>query len=204
MRPLAGAAFLAAFFLAPVGHAQDVAVPVAFTFNGVEMRIEQSPLGDLARLSEIAARAPECTQICVAAQTVRDDIPTITERDVIAFIETDVANGNGLLLDSRAPEVRATGAIATSVNLPAAVLAPENPYLNQILVAMGARSFNDVLNFADALPVVVYDDGPLSQDAQTMIRNLIEVGYPTDKIKYYRGGLLVWTALGLSVEETTS
>jgi rhodanese-related sulfurtransferase len=32
-----------------------------------------------------------------------------------------------------------------------------------------------------------------------MIKALLEVGYPAEKIKYYRGGMQAWTSLGLSV-----
>ncbi|MGA1179662.1 MAG: rhodanese-like domain-containing protein, partial [Marivivens sp.] len=34
----------------------------------------------------------------------------------------------------------------------------------------------------------------------TAIRNLLEVGYPAERIFYYRGGMQAWRMLGLSVK----
>lgn len=54
---------------------------------------------------------------------------------------TQVADGKGLLIDSRNIDDRGTGVINTSVNTPSALLQPDNPFLNDILQAMGAREF---------------------------------------------------------------
>jgi hypothetical protein len=70
--------------------------------------------------------------------------------------------------------------------------------------AMGARSFEGSLNFADALPLMVFDDGPSTTDAPNLINSLLALGYPAEKISYYRGGMLVWTALGLNTKDAKS
>lgn len=87
-----------------------------------------------------------------------------------------------------------------SVNIPAATLAPTNPYRDEILMALGAEKFQGIFNFDDVISLVVFDGGPATTDAQTLVFDLIAVGYPADKISYYRGGMQVWATLGLSIQ----
>ena len=60
------------------------------------------------------------------------------------------------------------------------------------------------MNFSDAMPLMIFDDGPTTSDATALITQLIAAGYPADKMSYYRGGMLVWTALGLNTEDAKS
>lgn len=88
--------------------------------------------------------------------------------------------------------------------MPTSLVQPENPYLSDIMLALGARSFEGTLNFSDAMPLIIFDDGPTTLDAPALITQLLGQGYPADKISYYRGGMLVWTALGLNTEDAKS
>jgi hypothetical protein len=47
------------------------------------------------------------------------------------------------------------------------------------------------------------DSGPATQDAAALIVDLLAAGYPPEKIGYYRGGIQVWTTLGLSSTAAT-
>ena len=160
---------------------------VAFTLNGVEKSIRQTETLDTAQVSAFHKPGPNCG-----------------EREVIRFIADKVALGEGLLIDSRQPEDRAARFITASVNVPYSLLQPDNPYVADIMQALGARAFEGTLNFSDAMPLVVFDDGPTTNDASTFIAALIAAGYPAEKLSYYRGGMLVWTALGLNTQDSKS
>lgn len=131
------------------------------------------------------------------------NVETIAEADVLAFLEERVGRNAGLLVDARMPDGRADGYIPGSVSLPHAAVAPGNTHLPEILKALGARAMDDLYNFADARELVVFDTGPSTDDAGALIANLLEAGYPAEKIQYYRGGMQVWSVLGLSIEEGT-
>jgi hypothetical protein len=105
------------------------------------------------------------------------------------------------MIDARMPEHRALGFSPASLNVPAATLAPTNPFRNEILMALGAEQFDGRFDFTDAISLVVFDGGPATEDAQTLITDLIAAGYPTDKISYYRGGMQVWATLGLTTQQ---
>ena len=145
-----------------------------------------------------------CGTVCIVPNTVSADIQTVSEREVIALVASNVSTGNGLLIDSREPEKRATGYISASVNVPTSLVQPENPYLSDIMLTLGARSFEGTLNFSDAMPLIIIDDGPTILHAPTLITQLLAQRYPADNISYYCDGMLVWTALGLNTNDAKS
>jgi len=48
-------------------------------------------------------------------------------------------------------------------------------------------------------PSIFFCNGPQCPQSATAIRNLLDVGYPAEKILYYRGGMHDWVTLGLPV-----
>ena len=50
-------------------------------------------------------------------------------------------------------------------------------------------------------PSIFFCNGPQCPQSSTAIKNLIEAGYPADKILYYRGGMHDWITLGLPVQK---
>lgn len=49
-------------------------------------------------------------------------------------------------------------------------------------------------------PNVFFCNGPQCPQSSTAIRTLLEAGFPTDKILYYRGGMHSWITLGLPLQ----
>jgi len=67
-------------------------------------------------------------------------------------------------------------------------------------MALGAEQFQGIFSFDDVLRLVIYDDGPATQEASAFITDMLDAGYPADKIAYYRGGMQVWATLGLTID----
>lgn len=198
-RKITAALAICAAFGTPVGaQTKSDTLQVDFVVDGVAGVFEQSFSLNTAQIASHYRPSASCNGPCVAPLSAARDVVTIAEREVIEFVTGQIANGTGLLVDSRDPDNRATGFIAASLNIPAALLRKNNPFLNDILMAMGGQVTDGALTFAQALPIVVFDDGPSTGDAPAFINLLIDEGYPADKLSYYRGGMLVWTALGLS------
>ncbi|MEM9247371.1 MAG: rhodanese-like domain-containing protein [Pseudomonadota bacterium] len=152
-----------------------------------------------ARLSgEFTRTARACPPDCINPMEAAPGVKTVGELELIEFLETQVAAGEGLLIDSRVPAWFDKGTIPGAVNVPFATLEPSNPYRTDILIALGAREMADGLDFADALDVLLFCNGPWCGQTPRAIRNMIEAGYPAEKIKYYRGGMQLWELMGLT------
>jgi rhodanese-related sulfurtransferase len=52
-----------------------------------------------------------------------------------------------------------------------------------------------------ALKVYAFCNGPVCPQSPIAIKTMVRLGFPVEKIYYYRGGMLDWTALGLSTVE---
>ena len=53
-------------------------------------------------------------------------------------------------------------------------------------------------DFSAAKDLVIWCNGPACGQSPRAIRGLLELGYPGDKISYYRGGMQMWQLWGLT------
>ncbi|MEB2784987.1 rhodanese-like domain-containing protein [Algoriphagus persicinus] len=71
----------------------------------------------------------------------------------------------------------------------------------------GAKNipYDEVVDRMDELdenhPSIFFCNGPQCPQSATAIKSLVEAGYPTDRILYYRGGMHDWITLGLPIQE---
>jgi len=198
------AIFAAAFAVfANVAQAQDGSEngKASFIFDGNRVLISQNNEGAAEKAAFFSTIEPACDPNCIAPQEAAVGIKTVIEPEVLEFLVSGVGKNEGLLVDARMPEARKFGFIPGSVNLPHPTLEKDNEFRDQILAALGVRIFEDVYNFSDAKNLLIYDNGPSQNDAGVLISNLLEAGYPIEKLSYYRGGMQVWSVLALTIED---
>lgn len=54
-------------------------------------------------------------------------------------------------------------------------------------------------DFSEAKTLAMFCNGYWCGQTPAMIRQLLALGYPAEKLKYYRGGMQAWTSLGFTV-----
>jgi rhodanese-related sulfurtransferase len=142
-----------------------------------------------------------CPPFCVQPFEPIKGVETYGELELLNFFKNEVNNNTGIIVDARLPKWYKEGTIPGAVNLPFSILNPSdsNPYLEQVLPLLGAEKKGDKWDFSNAQKLVVFDNGPWCQQATRAIKHLIDIGYPKDKIKYYRGGMQYWQILGFTV-----
>lgn len=199
-------AAIAFILLATAGHAQErlIEAKASFKFNGVQVTIARGNADAVRRAATFVSADDACGGPCIAPMQVAAGVDTLGESEVLDFLVTQVAEGHGLMVDARVAVDRVKGFIPGTVSLPHNTLAPDNSFRNDILQALGARAFDGVFNFTDARSLLVYDNGPSSDDAGRLVENLLQAGYPAEMIRYYRGGMQVWSVLGFSIQEGRS
>ncbi len=142
-----------------------------------------------------------CPPFCVQPFEPIKGIETYGELEMLKFLKNDVSNNSGVLVDARLPKWYKEGTIPGAINLPFSILNPKTSkeYLEQVLPILGAKKDGQKWDFSQAQKLVVFDNGPWCQQGVRAMQHLIELGYPKDKIKYYRGGMQYWQILGLKV-----
>jgi len=142
-----------------------------------------------------------CPPFCVQPFEPISGIETYGEVELLSFLKNEVSNNTGVLVDARLPKWYKEGTIPGAINLPFSILNPKTSkdYLEQVLPILGAKKDGDKWSFDNAQKLVVFDNGPWCQQGVRAMEHLLEVGYPKEKIKYYRGGMQYWQILGFKV-----
>ena len=125
-------------------------------------------------------------------------VKTIGEVELLKFMTKKVNKKKGLLVDVRPKTAYKDESIPSAVNIPARV--KDNPVkLEKILKVLGAkRQADGSLDTSKVLEVAFYCDGLWSDKSSDMIKKFLEMGYPSDKLLYYRGGFAMWKILGFT------
>jgi rhodanese-related sulfurtransferase len=147
--------------------------------------------------------ARSCPPFCIQPMHMPGGVETIGELDLIDYLRRASAGDDEVLvIDARTPDWTARGTIPGSVNVPYTRL--DSPKATPMDVAellefdFGAVRREGFWSFGAAKTLVFFDNGPWCGQAPTNIKALLDLGYPASKLKWYRGGLQVWEALGLT------
>ena len=168
-----------------------------------------------------ATTARKCPPFCIQPITVDPAVKTIGEIELFHFMENNLREGTGVLIDARTPSWYKKGTIPGSVNYPFTLFTQDEnaEQLNAIIRDFGAkprqqpgllektmqelglsdnRYMTDSWDFTDAKTLVLWCNGPACGQSPRAIEGLLNAGYPADKILYYRGGMQMWQLWGLT------
>lgn len=126
-------------------------------------------------------------------------VETIGELDMIDYL-VRVSKGDDsiLVIDSRTPTWVARGTIPGSINIPFTKFR-DNQTAQSIMEEQFGVDVSFVMDFSNAKTLVMFCNGNWCGQSPAAIRQLLNLGYPAAKIKYFRGGMQSWHSLGLTV-----
>lgn len=202
-----GAAFWVACALASGAAAQDVRITqdmdkVSVNINGSAVTIERDQNQANRLTSEFTKTSRPCPPFCIQPMSLAPGLATFGELEVISFLQDEVQAGTGLLIDTRLPEWYEKGSIPGAVNLPFSTLEENNPFRDEILRALGASDATGSWDFTNVFELALFCNGPWCEQTTRAVNALLQVGYPTEKLKYYRGGMQNWLLLGLTTTKS--
>ena len=205
VRMLCRAAVAVLMLLGQPSWAEDVRITADIAAKQIVLNGQTINIGRIQNKAnvltgEFTKTSRACPPFCIHPISAGAGVETLGEIEVLAFLENNVAQGTGLLIDSRVPEWFAKGTIPGAVNVPFTTLEPTNPYRDEILKALGGVKTASGWDFSAALDLAMFCNGPWCDQSPRAIRNLTEAGYPPEKLRYYRGGMQLWLLLGLSVQ----
>ncbi|MCW8908920.1 MAG: rhodanese-like domain-containing protein [Sedimenticola sp.] len=168
-----------------------------------------------------ARTSRECPPFCLGPMSVDPGVKTVGELEIFHFMENQMRDGTGVLIDARTPEWYAKGTIPGSINLPFTLLSKDADDLEmeEVLEQLGAKPREEVgpvtrkleewglldrkyvtdkWDFSECKELVLWCNGPACGQSPRAIQGLLDVGYPAEKIGYYRGGMQVWQLFGLT------
>ena len=148
-----------------------------------------------------------CPPFCINPIVLAPGVETLGELEVLDYLKKMREGDSSILvIDSRTPDwvEQKSGTIPGAVNIPWVKLAPSKG-ADEITIAeimtekFGAKEKDDnSFDYAKAKTLVMFCNGMWCGQSPNNIRNLLKMGYPAEKLKWYRGGMQNWEALGLS------
>ena len=126
------------------------------------------------------------------------DIQTIGEVELLHFMKNRVNKKKGLLVDLRPKKAYKKESIPSAVNIPSKIK-NNKAKVEKILKVLGAKRLADgSLDTKRVMDVAFYCNGLWCDKSSEFIKTFLELGYPADKILYYRGGIQMWKILGFT------
>lgn len=163
-----------------------------------------------------------CPPFCIQPIQVHPQVQTVGQVELFDFMEKDLLDETGVIVDARTADWWKRGTIPGSINIPFTIFSLDDnaPELIEVMYRLGAQkrgevsgltraienlglmggeNKNDAWDFTGAKTIVLWCNGMWCGQSPRAIRGLLELGYPADKIRYYRGGMQAWQSLGLTV-----
>jgi len=196
--------------------------PYSVVNHGTEL-VKVQRIQDTSHMIDgsFAKTSRPCPPFCVNPLNIADGVATVAELEVIKFMETAMHRGDGVMIDARTPSWHEKGTIPGSINIPFTVFEKpvDDPELAEVLERLGAKERHDVnvvmrslekvglfsggektdtWDFSEAKQLLLWCNGPWCGQSPRAIHALINLGYPAEKLYYYRGGMQMWQSLGLT------
>lgn len=168
--------------------------------NGKTVRIQRNQDTSHRLTNSFSKTSRVCPPFCINPIELSPKIKTVGELELLHFLDNEVKNNEGLLVDARMPEWFEKGTIPGSVNIPFTVLSKgvENKHTAKILKLLGATEKDGKWDFSKARKLMLFCNGAWCGQSPRALRNLEAIGYPDNKLYWYRDGMQAWQQLGLT------
>ena len=131
-----------------------------------------------------------------------EDLETYGELEVLYFLKEMQHNDQMLLIDSRTEKWFNYRTIPGAINMPFKYFEKKDEYnfhFEYALKHLGAFIQKDgEYDFSNAKTLVLFCNGPWCNQSPRMIFALLKIGYPAEKLKWYRGGMQDWLGAGMT------
>lgn len=171
--------------------------------NGKTVRIERNQDTNNRIVDSFSKTSRKCPPFCIQPMTLGPSVETIGETQMLDYLKR---KGDGddsiLIIDSRGKDWVKRGTIPGSINLHWKRLTLKHGDEGDIAEIFedkfGVQRTAEFWNFGDAKTLVLFCNGVWCGQSPTNIKSLLRLGYPPEKLKWYRGGVQNWELLGLT------
>lgn len=177
---------------------------VTVQHDGKDVKIARNQNNKNTINPAFAKTSRPCPPFCIQPAKLAPGVETIAELEMIDYIRKMSGGDSSILvIDSRTPDWVKKGTIPGAINLPWTKLNPAKgadpvSILEILEDKFDVTESEGLLNFSKAKTLVMFCNGMWCGQSPNNIKNLLKLGYPAHKIKWYRGGMQNWETLGLT------
>jgi rhodanese-related sulfurtransferase len=208
---LAGTALVTCLSVTAAGYAADLGVKITPEVNKVDVTHDGKAVTIMRNQDEnnvinpvFAKTSRKCPPFCIQPAQLAPGVETIAEVEMLEYLKKQSAGDKSILVvDSRTPDWVEKGTIPGSTNIPWTNLREgddADPFtITDVLVnKFGAKEKGQGYDFSKAKTLVMFCNGMWCGQSPSNIKTLLKMGYPAQKLKWYRGGMQDWEILGLT------
>jgi rhodanese-related sulfurtransferase len=145
----------------------------------------------------------KCPPFCIRPFTTAKGVETVGELEVIGYAKKmSAGDSNIMLVDNRTADWHKKGTIPGAVNVPFTKInrskGADDLSIAESLELFGAVEGDKGWDFSKAKTLVMFCNGMWCGQSPLGIAGIMGVGYPAEKIKWYRGGMQSWESLSLT------
>jgi rhodanese-related sulfurtransferase len=182
-------------------------VEVAHEGKRITIRRNQDRKNTLPHYFSFTSR--KCPPFCVQPISVAEGVETVGELEVLSYLQKAADHDEStLVIDARTPQWPRKGMIPGAISIPwtqfDAAHSDNKMVVNLMEERLGVSYKGKQLDFSKAKTLVIYCNGMWCAQSTRCIRALLALGYPPDKLKWYRGGMQTWEILGLTTVKATN
>lgn len=170
--------------------------------NGKKITIERNQDTKNTIDSNFALTSRPCPPFCIRPIVLAPGVETIGELELMEYLKKADTDKSIMVIDSRTPDWVARGTIPGAINIPWVKLDAKKGAteldIEAIVVDQFGATNDDEWDFANAKTLVLFCNGMWCGQSPRNIYSLLALGYPAEKLKWYRGGMQTWSVLGLS------
>jgi len=188
----------------PVGITKEImSVETNHLGKTVKIQRNQDNAATISKFYEKSSRP--CPPFCVLPMSLDPTVKTIGELELLQHVKA----GDALLVDSRTPDWinGKSGTIPGAINIPWKEININKGGADDITMAEhleffgGKQKADDSWDFSSAHRVIFFCNGYWCGQSPANIKTLLGMGYPGEKMLWYRGGMQAWSSLGFNTVE---
>ena len=176
---------------------------VTVKHNGKDVTIQREQKKDATVIPAFAKTSRPCPPFCIQPAVLAPGVETIAEVEVLDYLKRMNGGDDSILvIDSRTPDWVKRGTIPGAINIPWTTLniSKSDPFtiVDTLEKHFNVKAQEDLYDFSNAKTLVMFCNGMWCGQSPNNIKSLLKIGYPSHKIKWYRGGMQDWSILGLT------
>ena len=138
------------------------------------------------------------------AMILAEGLETLGELEFIEYMKKAQTDETIAIIDTRTPSWYEKLRIPGALNVPYTNFSGEISAIETMEFEFNVKTKEDgTLDFSNAKTIVAYCNGNWCGQTPAMVKglkySLLNMGYPAEKIKYYRGGMQAWASFGFTV-----
>ncbi|MCK5854398.1 MAG: rhodanese-like domain-containing protein [Sulfurovaceae bacterium] len=176
-------------------------IPYAYTSDsGKKIKIERIQDTDNKLTDDYTKTSRPCPPFCIQPTKIDPEIRNIAELELILFMQNEVKNKTGIIIDARLKRWYEVETIPSAINIPFPVMQNASKAKAQKifkLLGMTVRA-DGSWDFSKAKILAVFCNGVWCEQTAHFMKGILKHNYPKDKLSYYRSGFQGWKLLGIT------